>query len=225
MLRLLFVFAGLALLVVVPFLIWGGDFERVLSAEAAAARLQGFGAWAWAAGIALIVADLFLPVPATAVMSALGSIYGAVIGGLIAGGGSVLAGVTGYLLCRALGRSMAARILGAEGLVAGERLFRNSGAWLVVLSRWLPVFPEVVACMAGLTRMPPATFLVALACGSMPLGFAFAAVGGAGLMHPGLALAVSAAAPPLLWLLLRPAFERLLRRQDGAAAQTEIRDA
>ena len=225
MLRLLVVFLGLALLVVVPFLIWGGDFERALSAEAAAARLQGFGAWAWAAGIALIVADLFLPVPATAVMSALGFLYGTVAGGLIGGAGSMLAGAAGYLLCRALGRSMAARILGAEGLAEGERLFRRTGAWLVVLSRWLPVFPEVVACMAGLTRMPPAAFLLALACGSLPLAFAFAAVGSAGLMHPGLALLVSAGVPPLLWLLVRPVFGRLLRRERATAAQSNIRDA
>ncbi len=166
MLRLVAVFLGLALVVILPFLIWGGDFERVLSTPAAASWLRDYGAWAWAAGIALLVSDLFLPIPATAVMAALGLVYGALLGGLIGAVGSVLAGTAGYLLCRALGRSMAARILGTRGLAQGERLFGSLGGWLVVLSRWLPVFPEVVACMAGLTRMPMVTFMLALACGA-----------------------------------------------------------
>ncbi len=223
MLRLVAGFLGLALVVIVPFLIWGGDLERALSAEAAAGWLRHYGAWAWAAGIALLVSDLFLPIPATAVMTALGLVYGALLGGLIGAAGSVLAGAAGYLLCRALGRAMAARILGARGLAEGERLFRTLGGWLVVLSRWLPVFPEVVACMAGLTRMPPATFMLALACGVLPLSFAFAALGSAGQGHPGLALAASALAPPLLWLLVRPVFDKLQRR--GQAKKAEIRGA
>ena len=102
MLRLLAVFLGLALVVILPFLIWGGDFERALSAEAATSWLQHYG---WAAGIALLVSDLFLPIPATTVMTALGLVYGALMGGLIGAVGSVLAGTAGCLLCRALGRS------------------------------------------------------------------------------------------------------------------------
>jgi uncharacterized membrane protein YdjX (TVP38/TMEM64 family) len=74
----------------------------------------------------------------------------------------------------------------------------------VALSRWLPVFPEVIACMAGLARMPLSTFLIALLCGSAPLGFAFASIGHAGVEHPVLALALSALAPPLLWLVVQP---------------------
>ncbi len=43
MLRLVAVFLGLALVVIVPFLIWGGDFERVFSTEAAASWLRHYG--------------------------------------------------------------------------------------------------------------------------------------------------------------------------------------
>ena len=220
MLRLVVVFLGLALIVIVPFLIWGGDFERALSTRAAASWLQGYGSWAWIAGTLLLMSDLVLPVPATAVMGALGFIYGTFVGGLIGTVGSILAGATGYLLCRGLGRSMAARILGTRGLSEGERLFRRTGGWLVVLSRWLPVFPEVVACMAGLTRMPLITFMLALACGALPMSFAFAALGSAGRGHPGLALAASALAPPLLWLVVRPVFHKLRRRSQTSGPAT-----
>ena len=55
------------------------------------------------------------------------------------------------------------RVLGPQDFVEGERLFARVGAWLVVLSRWLPIFPEVIACMAGLARMPAWSFFTALA--------------------------------------------------------------
>jgi uncharacterized membrane protein YdjX (TVP38/TMEM64 family) len=210
--RLLAVFVGLALLVLIPFAIWGGEVERVLSPEAAATWLRGYGAWAWAVGLGLLVADLVLPIPATAVISALGFIYGPLAGGLVGSAGSILTGALGYGLCRAAGPRAARRLLGEHGLAQGEKLASGTGPWLVVLSRWLPVFPEVVACMAGLTRMPSLTFLAALACGSVPLSFAFAAVGHAGLEHPGLALALSALAPPIMWLAVRPLFVARLRR-------------
>lgn len=204
--RLLWLFLGLALLVLIPFAIWGEGLERLFSGEAIIARLEDYGRWAWAAGIALLMGDLLLPLPATAIMAGLGYVYGVFWGGLIGSGGSFLAGSLGYGICRLVGRGAARRILGDRDLERGERMFRDVGGWLVVLSRWLPVFPEVIACMAGLTRMPAGRFFAALACGSVPLGFAFAAVGAAGIERPALAIALSALAPPALWLAVRPAF-------------------
>jgi uncharacterized membrane protein YdjX (TVP38/TMEM64 family) len=206
MLRLLGLFLLLALIVLVPFAIWGAGFGRSFTPEGAAAWLAGYGQWAGVAGILLLMSDLVLPIPATAVMAALGFVYGPATGGLVASLGSFLSGALGYLLCRWFGRPLAARLLGPEDLIAGERLFARVGGWLVVWSRWLPVFPEVIACMAGLSRMPPLAFFAALACGSLPLGFAFAMIGHAGVDHPVLALALSAVLPPLLWLAVQPYF-------------------
>jgi uncharacterized membrane protein YdjX (TVP38/TMEM64 family) len=207
MIRLLGLFLLLALAVLVPFLIWGSGFEQSFSREGAAAWLTGYGRWAGAAGILLLMSDLVLPIPATAVMAALGFIYGPVAGGLIATFGGFLSGTLGYLLCRWFGRPVAVRVLGPRELLNGERLFARVGGWLVAVSRWLPVFPEVIACMAGLSRMPPLVFFAALACGSAPLGFVFAAIGHAGAGHPILAIVLSALLPPLLWLCVQPYFE------------------
>ncbi|HEX6143193.1 MAG TPA: VTT domain-containing protein [Geminicoccaceae bacterium] len=211
--RLLLLFLVLALLVLIPFLIFGGSFESLFSGSAAIVWLGDFGGWAWAAGILLLVGDLVLPLPATAIIAALGYIYGFVLGGLIGALGSFLSGALGYGVCRLFGRDAARRLLGARDLERGERLFQAVGGWLVALSRWLPVFPEVIACMAGLTGMSAARFFSALACGSLPLGFAFAAVGHAGVERPTLALLLSALVPPLLWLTLSRLFLR--RRPDA----------
>ena len=200
--RLLWLFLGLAVLFMIPFLIWGGSLEEAFSLEGSVAWLQGYDQWAWLAGILLLMGDLFLPIPGTVIMSALGLVYGTLLGGLIAFAGSFLSGALSYGLCRILGRGAARRLLGEKDLARGESLFSNVGGWIVVLSRWLPLFPEVVACMAGLTRMPALLFLFALACGSLPLAFVFAAVGAAGSINPMFALILSAGLPAVLWFVV-----------------------
>ncbi|MGI9499169.1 MAG: TVP38/TMEM64 family protein [Geminicoccaceae bacterium] len=199
MIRLLALFLGLAVLVVVPFLIWGEDLERRWGLLDAADWMRDYGVWAWAVGVLLLLSDLILPIPATAIMAGLGVLYGPWLGGMLAAGGSFLSGSAGYMACRAFGHDAAVWILGAEDLERGEALFSRFGGWLVALSRWLPVFPEVMACMAGLARMPRASFFAALACGSLPFGFVFAAIGHAGVDRPMLAIGFSALVPPILW--------------------------
>jgi uncharacterized membrane protein YdjX (TVP38/TMEM64 family) len=81
---------------------------------------------------------------------------------------------------------------------------------LVVISRWLPLFPEVIACMAGLVRMPARLFLLALACGSLPLGFVYVGIGATGIERPALALGLSAGFPPLLWWIVKKKIESRL---------------
>lgn len=188
---------------IIPYLIWGDALEATFTVEGARRWMAHFGAGAGVAGVGLIVADLALPIPGTLVMSALGLAYGTWVGGLYAAAGSTLAGLIAYGLTRWLGRPLALRLAGEEGLHAGESLFARGGAWLVAGSRCLPILPEAVACLAGLHRMPFRTYLFALLCGSMPTGFLFAAIGAVGREEPSWALGLSVAAPVALWLLAR----------------------
>jgi len=210
--RLLATAVVLALAFCIPFAIWGGDFLRWFSGESAVEWIRSWGAWGWLAIVGLLMSDLFLPIPATPVMAAAGYLYGPVLGGVISATGSFCAGMAGYGLCRAFGRGIAARLAGGEEMAAHETLFQRSGPWLVAASRWLPLLPEVVSCLAGLTRMPLRIFATALACGSIPLGFVYAGIGAAGQESPGLAIILSILVPPILWALVRP----LLRRHKEA---------
>lgn len=205
-LRTLAVFAALALALGGPFLVWGEGFTASMAEGGAGGWLSSYGRYAWAAGIGLLIADLALPVPTTAVMAALGMVYGPLVGGLAATAGSIASGLIGYAMGRHLGRPVVGRLVGKDAIADGDRLFANIGGWMVALSRWLPVVSEVVACMAGLARMRFAIFLAALVCGSVPLAFVFAAIGEAGSDSPLLTLGISALVPFLLWALLRPAF-------------------
>ena len=186
--------------IIVPFLIWGDRFDAALTLEGSRAWMEQYGRWAWLAGVVLLVADIVLPVPSTVVMSALGWMYGWWLGGLAAAAGSMLSGIIAYTACRWLGRGVARWLAGDEGLRKAEEIFARRGGWLVALSRWMPVLPEAVACLAGLAKMRRRVFFPALACGSLPTGFVFAAIGHLGKEQPGWAVVLSCALPVLLWL-------------------------
>lgn len=198
--RLIFWFSLLAALVLGVWLIWGGRWEEHFTFAGSVNWLQSAGPWAWAAGILLLVGDLALPVPGTIVISALGYIYGTLLGGVIAATGLMAAGLSGYGLGRLCGEKFARRWLGDRDYDKGNLLFAKSGGWVVALSRALPILPEVISCTAGLVRMPFRRFAVALACGSVPMGFLFAAIGKAGHAAPGWAFGLSLLVPALLWL-------------------------
>lgn len=202
--RLFGLVLGLAVLVLLPFLLVGDAFEEWLSPDGAVRVLSAYGTWAWAAGAVLLVVDILLPVPGTVVMAALGALYGPVVGAAIASAGSVASGLVAYGLCLRYGQKVAARIAGEEELARGGRLFDRYGGWIVAGSRWLPVLPEVVACTAGLVGMRVSMFVAALASGVIPLSAAYATLGYLGRDAPVLTLCTSAALPIALWLLVRP---------------------
>jgi uncharacterized membrane protein YdjX (TVP38/TMEM64 family) len=191
------------LAILVPFWIWGDRIDSIFSFKGSREWLESFGWWAWSAGVVLLVADVALPIPSTVVMSALGWLYGWFWGGVISVVGSVLSGCAAYGLSRYMGRSVAVRIAGEAGLNKAELWFKEGGGWLVAYSRWMPVFPEAVACLAGLGKMPWRRFLTALLCGSLPLGFAFAAIGQLGHESPLPAIVLSALLPVGMWWVAR----------------------
>ena len=168
-------------------------------ANATVLMLRDYDAWAWAAGIALIWADLVLPVPQTVVIAALGIIYGTVLGGLLGSVGLITSGLLGYALMRTALRRIVGRLVGPRSLERMERLFERAGAWAVVLTRSLPYsVPEAIVFLAGLAGMPIRKFTAALTIGSVPAAFAFAAIGAGWADQPILALMVSYVLPILL---------------------------
>jgi len=161
--------------------------------------LRNYGSWAWALGIALIWADLVLPIPQTAVIAALGIIYGTLLGGLLASLGLITGGLLGYGLMLTSARRFAQRFAAHRSLHKMESLFDGGGAWAIVLTRSLPYsVPEAMVFLAGLAGMPIRKFTAALTLGSVPTAFAFAAIGAGCADQPILALTVSYVLPILL---------------------------
>ena len=176
-----------------------GKIPTPQEANNAVLTLRQYESWAWAVGIALIWADVVLPVPQTAVIAALGIIYGTLFGALLGSFGLITGGLLGYALMLTSARRYAQRFVGPRSLHTLERLFDRGGAWAIVLTRSLPYsVPEAMAVLAGLAGMPMGKFVAALAVGSVPTAFVFAALGAGWAHQPILALAVSYILPILL---------------------------
>ena len=186
----------------VPVLIWLAEDPDRFDARSLEEMLR-LSAWGWGIGILLIVADVVLPVPSTAVMAALGVIYGPVTGGALSAVASILSGSVAYGMARALGRRNAVRLAGPNGITEARHLLTRWGLPLIAASRWLPVLPETVPFVAGLTAMPFGRFLAALAAGSVPLGFVFATAGHLGRQAPVVVVIGCALAPAAVLGLIR----------------------
>jgi uncharacterized membrane protein YdjX (TVP38/TMEM64 family) len=173
-------------------------FPTAQEANEAVLMLQQHGSWAWAPAIALIWADVFLPIPQTAVIAALGLMYGTVIGGLLGSVALITGGLLGYVLMLTSLRRFAQRFAGSS-LHRMESLFGRSGTWAIILTRSLPYsMAEAAVFLAGLTGMPMKKFIVALTVGSVPTAFVFAAIGAGWETQPILALTVSYVLPIFL---------------------------
>jgi uncharacterized membrane protein YdjX (TVP38/TMEM64 family) len=133
-----------------------------------------------------------LPIPQTAVIAALGIIYGTLLGGLLGSLGLITGGLLGYLLMLTSARRFVQRFVGPQSLHKMESLFDHGGAWAIVLTRSLPYsVPEALVFLAGLAGMPMRKFTTALTIGSVPTAFAFAAIGAGWADQPILTLLVS----------------------------------
>ena len=178
-------------------------------ANDAVLTLRAYESRAWAIGIALIWADLVLPIPQTAVIAALGIIYGTLLGGLLGSLGLITGGLLGYGLMRTSARRLAQWFAAPRSLHKAQSLFDRGGAWAINFTRGLShSVPEAVVFLAGLAGMPMGRFIAALTIGSVPTAFVFAAIGAGWADQPILALAASYVLP----IVLLPIVLYLMRR-------------
>lgn len=201
-LRLILLIGLLVLLMFWPAIFFEDELQQYFAKLETTEAIRSLGAWAWLAAIGLIVCDLFLPVPSTTVIAGLGMVYGPIMGGVIGGTGSILAGLIAYWLCRKLGKPAFDAVAGEVNIEKLKSFFARYGLYAIAFSRWMPLLPEILCCLAGVGRMPIGPFMLALTIGSMSMGFAFSGLGSAYADRPLVGMLVSAVIPLLLWPLL-----------------------
>lgn len=131
-----------------------------------------------AAVIALLAADIFIPVPSSIVMVLSGAAFGIVWGSLLAFIGSISGEWLGFELARKYGTALSTRFIGDQA--ERERLNRilaTHGAAAVAVTRALPVVMETMSVVAGLSTMKRATFLIASTIGTLPIVVIYAYAG------------------------------------------------
>ena len=205
--KILAIFLILSFLLVLSYELLGSRFEVMLNQEQCArwfARIKPYG---WLIGIGLLVLDILLPVPATGVMAALGKIYG-IIGGTLAGAaGTGIAGLVGYGMARLAGKHGSRWVASGREIERFRHFFDRWGGYAVIISRAMPVMPEVITILAGLSGMRFYHFAAALMAGAFPVAFFFAWIGA----YPGFSSTTGIIIATLIPLLIWPIFNRMVK--------------
>lgn len=117
--------------------------------------------------ILLLFCDLFVTIPTFGITVLAGFFLGFFWGGLAALTGILLAGVCGYTLCRYYGDSILNTIVkDQKQKKEATKAFQKHGVVMILVSRSVPMLPEISACLAGMTKMPFRRFLPAWLLGN-----------------------------------------------------------
>jgi len=198
--RLFLVFFGLSALILLSFRIWGEGYERLFSGEGAREFFAARADWAGPAGAGLLIADLLLPVPSTGIIGGMGAVLGFAPAFLWGWLGLCLSGCAGYSLARLGGPRLADRLASPAEQIRYQALFNSLGGLAIVITRLLPVLPEVLSVLAGLYRMRFSAFFLATLLGSIPPALVYSWLGARALETPGPALWGFVAVTALAWL-------------------------
>jgi uncharacterized membrane protein YdjX (TVP38/TMEM64 family) len=134
------------------------------------------GVAAAAIGFLLLVADVVLPVPASLIMIANGTLFGTFAGTLLSLAGALGAGLFGFALGRR-GGPVLDRLLPADERERASALLERWGDLAIVVTRPVPILAETVAVLAGTSPLGWGRMAAATLAGSLPAAFLYALTG------------------------------------------------
>ena len=153
--------------------------------------------------VALLAADVLLPIPSSLVMVLSGAAFGIVWGSLLSLTGSILGEWLGFELVRRFGRRVTRSVAGDDELAQVNRFFERHGAIAVLVTRPLPIVMETMSLAAGLSGMTRRVFLIASLVGTAPIVVVYAYAGAvsreAGSLLPAAVILVALAAAAWVW--------------------------
>lgn len=185
---------------IVPFLILGEGFEQqVTSWMKEQHELQ----LAIVAG--LLVSDIFLPVPSSAVITYAGGAIGLWSATLTSWAGLTVGACLGFGLAKLLGKSFARRFAEAEDLERVERVADRYGPAVLLLTRPLPILAEACVLLMGTTQLSWRRFLLPVVVSNFGISLVYALCGAGFEDQKTLIVAAvtSGTLPLLLALLIR----------------------
>ena len=159
---------------IIPFVWLGESFEtgllRALREPSSPSVVMG-----WVIG--LLAADMFLPVPSSAVITYAGGVLGVVTGTATSWIGLSLGAIGGFGLARFFGESIARRFSESEDIERMSRFTQRHGATALVLTRALPILAEACVLMLGAGRLSWRQFLLPMLVSNLLLSLTYSACG------------------------------------------------
>jgi uncharacterized membrane protein YdjX (TVP38/TMEM64 family) len=140
--------------------------------------LREAGPLAAAAGVGLLLVDVFVPVPSSLVMVAHGALFGVVGGTLLSMAGGLGATLLGFLIGRR-SRGVVRRIVTVGDRERAEQLLQRYGTLAIVVTRPVPMLAETTAIIAGTSGMSWRSAAVAGMAGNLVPALFYAATGAA----------------------------------------------
>ena len=207
----------LALLVVLlPFVLWG---ERLEERATSWLRESDRAWWTALLGVALLVADVLLPVPSSVVSVALCWALGPFWGAISIAIGNTLGFGTGYGIGRLAPERRLRGWVGEDLWDRARALARTEALWWIAMSRPLPVLAEIAALLAGVARVPWHAALGHAMASSCLVGAVYGASAWLGQQEPSLGgtLLVLLAWPSFTWALHRVCVHRVLKQASSTA--------
>jgi len=175
-----------------------------LTPAQAAQMVRGFGAWAVAASLLLMVVHSFVPFPSEVIALANGMVFGQALGIAVTWSGAMLGAVLAFALARWLGRPFVRLVIADERRRRIEAVPQHWSMLLVV--RLVPVISfNLINYAAGLMGVGWRSFLWTTALGILPATVAMVGLGDRMGAAPAWAWALLALAAIAAWWLWRRA--------------------
>ncbi|MEW5727028.1 MAG: VTT domain-containing protein [Pseudomonadota bacterium] len=190
--------------VLAPFLVMDAWFAPTVERGLAAAGAEGV----FVAVVALLSADVLLPVPSSVVGVAAGTTLGPWLGAAAVWLGLTTGCVVAYWLGARAASPLARRVLLSDADIArAAALADRFGPGTLVLARAVPVLAEASVVAAGMVGMPLARVLAVTALANLGVAAVLAWAGARAADHHGSAwaFAASVAIPAAAWLAARTA--------------------
>jgi 3-dehydroquinate synthase len=155
--------------------------------------------------IAVLAADLLLPVPSGPVMTLAGAQLGTFSAIVVTWIGLMLGATIGFTFGRYGGRPVLARFVSARDLTDLDAVGNRFGLWVLLITRPMPILAEASVIVAGMMRTPWLHFLAVVAIGNLLCSLIFCALGqyAAANQWMSVALFLSVVGPVLLLAALR----------------------
>ncbi len=128
--------------------------------------------------IVLLITDLFITVPTMTVIALSGYFLGFQNGMITSSIGLLSAGIIGYAISRIFGHRFLGLLLKDPTAQAEAKAsFLAHGSMIIILSRAVPMLPEMSAYLAGMTKMPFGKFIIAWFLNALPYSLLIAYAG------------------------------------------------